>query len=349
MTAVEIGGIAPGPQEWEALADAVGASPFVRPGWVQTWHRAFGRGQELTLTARRNGELVGVLPLVVRRRVLESPTNWHTPEYAPVASDGEVAAMLLAGAVRLHQQRLQLSFVDSHTAQSVARLATAHGQHVLTRQLERAPYLDVSGTFADYEQRLGRHLRTEIRRRRRRLDEVGPVTLDVVGKDHEEAFAEFCRVEASGWKGEKGTAVGAQQQTRSFYADLADCAADRGWLRLALLRVGDRAVAGDLALECDGVHYLLKTGFDPVYGRFAPGKILRHAMIERAYSERLTSYEFLGQDADWKLEWTSSARPRYVVQAFARTMAGRVDHVAQEYGKPAMKAVLARSRHWRGR
>jgi len=38
--------------EWEALADAVKASPFLQPGWFELWWRAFGTGPACVLTVR---------------------------------------------------------------------------------------------------------------------------------------------------------------------------------------------------------------------------------------------------------------------------------------------------------
>ena len=38
--------------EWDALADRVAATPFMRPGWIAAWWRAFGSGKLEVLTAR---------------------------------------------------------------------------------------------------------------------------------------------------------------------------------------------------------------------------------------------------------------------------------------------------------
>jgi len=336
-----------GAVRWDELADRVGASPFVRPGWVLPWLHAWGAGRRLVLlSAYRSGVPVGLLPLLVRGRVLASPTNWHTPAYAVAAEDDQVARALLTAAVGANRRRLQLGFVDDALSEEVAELATADGQPVLSRLLESGPYVDLKTTFAEYESTLSSRMRSELRRRRRRLEELGPVSVEF----HEHADAglleEFLRVEAAGWKGAEGTAIAAEPPTRAFYLDVARWAADRGWLRLVLLRTGGRAIAGDFAVQADGVHYLLKTGFDPEYKGFGPGKLLRHAVIERAFADGLRSYEFLGRDDAWKLEWTTTVRRQLMVQAFARTPAGRVDHLAHRHARPVAKEALARARRW---
>jgi CelD/BcsL family acetyltransferase involved in cellulose biosynthesis len=148
------------------------------------------------------------------------------------------------------------------------------------------------------------------------------------------------RVEAAGWKGQRGSAIASQSATLCFYRELAHWAADRGVLRLALLRVGGRAIAFDFALEDAGVHALLKTGFDPAYGKWAPGMLLRQEMLRRAFAVGLRRYDFLGADEPWKLEWTSATRERSLVQVFARSMSGRVTWNAYARGRPLAKRVL---------
>ena len=48
-------------EEWDSLADRVGAPPWARPGWVEAWWNAFGSG-ESSLTTSSGGGIAGVLP-----------------------------------------------------------------------------------------------------------------------------------------------------------------------------------------------------------------------------------------------------------------------------------------------
>src|SRR5262249_37168835 len=143
----------------------------------------------------------------------------------------------------------------------------------------------------------------------------------------------------------RGTAIAADPATRRFYGDIAHWAARRGWLRLAFLRLDERPLAFDYCLEEQGVHYLLKTGYDPAYRAFAPGVLIRQDMIARAFSNGLARYEFLGADEPWKLRWTGMLSERRLLQAFAPSLPGVVDYLrgrAFAFGRPlAKRAVLA--------
>lgn len=98
------GSLDPLAAEWEELAATTGASPFVHPGWIEAWWGSFGQGSLRILAARRAGRLIGVLPLQLRRGVVRTPTNEHTPAFDVVGRDKDAtrafARSLFEGGVR---------------------------------------------------------------------------------------------------------------------------------------------------------------------------------------------------------------------------------------------------------
>jgi CelD/BcsL family acetyltransferase involved in cellulose biosynthesis len=337
--------------EWDELADRVNAAPWLRPGWIGAWERAFGRGSLEVLTLRRDGRLVGVLPLELRFGALRSTSNVHTPAFSLLVEDQAAARELGRSLFARGGRQVALAFLlsDDPALDTCRSAARAAGYRVIDRTLERSPYIATNGDWPAYErQRDSRFLR-ELRRRRRRLREQGRLALDVAdGRDRlDELLDEGFRVEAAGWKGKRGTAIACDPATRRFYVDVARWAAQRGWLRLAFLRLDERPLAFDYSLEEQGVHYLLKTGYDPAYHAFAPGMLIRREMIARAFSNGLARYEFLGSDEPWKLKWTDMLRERRLLQAFAPSLPGLFDCLrgrAFAFGRPLAKRALA----WRG-
>jgi CelD/BcsL family acetyltransferase involved in cellulose biosynthesis len=334
--------------EWEQLAESCSALPWMRPGWIGAWWNAFGAGRVRVSEVRDGGELAGVLPLYSRRGVVSSLSNWHTPEFRPLARPA-VAAQLLESVLAERPRRLSLGFLERDVLETRVAIETcrAAGYRTLVRTLERSPYITIDGqAWESYERSLKAKLLRHLRRRRRRLEELGPVTvaLERGGERLPQLLSEGFAVEAQGWKGDRRTAIASSAHTRQFYEQVAHWAAQHGWLRLAFLRVGARAIAFDFAIEQGRTHYLLKTGFDPAFARFGPGLLLRQAMIENAFRDGLASYEFLGSAEPWKLEWTETTRDRVLVQGFAPTAAGLADWSAYAFARPAVKEVLRMAR-----
>jgi CelD/BcsL family acetyltransferase involved in cellulose biosynthesis len=338
--------------EWEALADRCYAGPFLRAGWFRAWWRAFGTGEMRILTARERetNRLVALLVLRRRRRAVTSATNWHTPDYGILAEGSVAAEPLLSAVFEARPRAVDLRFLPQADADQVAGRATSAGYRVLRRTVQRSPYLVIDGQWQVYEQTIGAHVRRELSRRRRKLAQQGLLELVVEDGSQRlgELLAEGLSVEASGWKAQRDTAIDSRPETRRFYVELAEWAADRGWLRLAFLRLNGRALAFDFCLEHAGVHYLLKTGYDPAFRAFAPGKLIRYDMLARAFHGGLRCYEFLGMDDDWKREWTQTSHDRMCVQAFRASTVGTLDWLAHAYGRPAGVFIAERAGLRRG-
>jgi CelD/BcsL family acetyltransferase involved in cellulose biosynthesis len=338
-----IGGVA---REWDELADRVEAGPFLRPGWFEAWLRAFERDKEpRVLTGRRDGRLVAAVPVFTRRGLVVSPTNWHTPAFDAVAVDESAARDLARELVRRASSRLDLSFLDAAQpfGETCLEAAEVAGRRVICRPVLRSPYVDLSGDFEAYEAQLETKYRREMKRRRRRLEELG--TLELGFTDGRTGLAsqlsEGFAIEGSGWKEERGTAIASRPETEGFYGDVASWAADRGWLQLGFLRLDGRAIAFAYLLVADRVMHVVKVGFDPEYRKFAPGSLLTRAAIRRAFDQGLSRYDFLGQEDRYKLDWTSDVRERARLQAFGSTAAGVSSYVAWRYARPAAKRAAS--------
>jgi CelD/BcsL family acetyltransferase involved in cellulose biosynthesis len=334
--------------EWDELAGRVQALPWIRRGWIQAWLDAFGTGSAQVFLVRDEAGAAAVLPLIRRGQALRSPANWHTPAFSPVAESDAAARALAAAVFTQGLRRIEFRFLPAEftALEAVREEARRAGYRVVTRVLMRSPYVLVDGTWDEYESRLSRNHRGDIRRRRRRLEEEGnlAITQEDGSEDLEGLLAEGFRIEASGWKGSHGTAILSSPATRRFYSSVARWAREEGWLRLAFLRLDGRPLAFHLDLEADGVLYHLKGGYDPAFEQYSPGKVLHHEMLARAFAAGLARYEFLGGDEPYKLSWADDVHERLLVQAFAGSLAGVAERAAFQYARPLAKQVLSRIR-----
>jgi CelD/BcsL family acetyltransferase involved in cellulose biosynthesis len=334
--------------EWDDLAARTGASPFVHPGWIEAWWGAFGRGELRVLAARRNGALVGVLPLGLGRGGLRSPTNEHTPAFDVVAADDEAVRALADALFGERARRVTLWRLASGGAAcaGLEAFGAEAGYRTAVTPVARSPYIACARTLEDHERALSRNLRHDVQRRLRRLCEEGSVAIDVMdgGTDLAGLLDEGFRVEALSWKGAQGTAIASDPRTRAFYEAVARWASARGWLRLAFLRVDGRAIAFQFDFEAGRTYYSLKIGYDPAFDRYSPGKLLAYAMVARAVSTGLATYELLGLDEPWKERWTSTFREHVGFQAYAPSPAGAASWAVATHGRRLARRIPLASR-----
>ncbi|WP_232664343.1 GNAT family N-acetyltransferase [Pseudonocardia sp. TRM90224] len=332
--------------EWDELATRVSATPFHRPGWFKAWWTAFGSGRPEVLRVRRAGRLVGVLPVARSRGRLAGLTNWHTFVFGPVAEDEQAWTDVVDKALRGGLWSVELGNLVDDDAQQVVALARDRGFRAHRSPLQRSPFIPVDRPFDDYLKHRDQRWLRQLQKRRDKLARAGTLELTVHdgSENLPELLAEAFRIEALGWKSENGTAILSRPDTTRFYTDLAGWAAEQGILRLALMRLDGVGIAADLALEQDGVHYFLKTGFDPAHRKLAPGLILRHDMIERAFDLGLRSYELLGSAEQYKLQWTDQVHEIDHVLAYPPSAAGRSAMLASK-GLEVARLTAAAAKH----
>ena len=331
--------------EWEALADRVGATPFARPGWLQAWFQTFADGPATVVTVRAREGLVGVLPLVRSGGTLSSPTNWHSPSFEILAENPDAVRALLTPV--LGARRLSIRFLAPAAAGVIVAEMGAAGYVPRVRQADSLPVLTITGDWPTFfGSRVSRNLRSTIRRREARLRAAGAWEFEVLdGSEHCERFLEEgFRIEATSWKGGAGTAIVSRPDTHQFYREIGRWAAGRGSLRLSFLRLEGRAIAFDMGLEEAGRFYSLKPGYDPEFSDLSPGRMLQRFQLERAFEIGLESFDFGGSPNRHKTQWGPDLEPRVHVEAFDRSIAGRAALAVHVHGAPLARRGRALAR-----
>ncbi len=141
--------------------------------------------------------------------------------------------------------------------------------------------ISLAGGWESYCATRSRTMSQEVRK----LSRQGTIRLEDYrgGADLPEKMSHFFRVEASGWKGERGTAIACDPSAMQFYLELAAEAAAQGWLRLYLLYLDGQCLAANFALCIGRIIHSEKIGFDSAWSRFSPGHVLRRLTLERLF------------------------------------------------------------------
>lgn len=332
--------------EWISLAVRLGAPPHLQSGWAEAWWRAFGMGAPELRTVRREGRLVGVLPIARRNKFLESPANYHTPGFGLLAEDPSSAAALAAELFSDDPTHVSLTSLDpdGESLDVFRGAAEDAGYRVVIRPFTKSLYLDIEGDWRGYERALSRNLLRDLRKSMRGLEHEGKVSVDITrGGEHlDDRLREAFVVEASGWKGAAGTAIQSDSRTQRFYTAIGRWAAERGTLRLYTLRVDRRPLAMCFALQEHGVCHLLKAGYDPAFGGYSPGKLLMHAMFRDCFDNGVRRIELNGDAEPYKLAWADEFHEYQRLEAFAPSVAGQLAWAAFTYSRPVASRLRER-------
>lgn len=186
--------------------------------------------------------------------------------------------------------------------------------------------LDCTGTYEDVLARLSSSFRRNLRRVRRKAENVGALEFRDVGAgaDVERAFEHFVEVEAAGWKGADGdgTAIALHPRLTRFYRHLLHTVRPVGIPHVRLLLLSGRAIAAQYCIQVGGTLFMLKIGYDEAFGKLSPGNLLLDDLIRRCSAAPSIHAISFVLDAAWTHAWAPHCEPVYNAFVFNRTARG---------------------------
>jgi CelD/BcsL family acetyltransferase involved in cellulose biosynthesis len=290
-------------------------SPFLLRGWLECWWRAYGAEGELAVhVARREGRLVGALPLYVRRHLGLTVGSFLGGRHSALA-DVLVAPDEppgLATEIAETVARSDIDYVDLFGIPTGSRLERALGSDLHLIERVESPVLELGDDWeAVYQAKTSSKSRNLHRRRRRQLAELGRLEIEVAREPSTlaRALEEAFRIHALRWAGRPdgsdfGTPVG-----RSFHRAAILALATLDVPRIVLLKLDGRAIAFHYYFALEGAMYVHRLGFDPEFARYSPGLVNTLDTIENAAAEGLARVEFLGGAERYKLELADRLEP----------------------------------------
>jgi len=189
---------------------------------------------------------------------------------------GDAAARLLHAARQhgAHALLLRDVALDGAVMQTINAAMAGEGLRPRLLQSYLRACLDATGDGDELlRDALGAKKLKELRRQRHRLAEHGAVGFEVARNPSqvEAALEIFLRLEASGWKGLRGTALIQHPGDAAFIRRAAVALAENRQCEIITLRAGDTAVAAGIVLRHRDRAFFFKLGVDERFAKFSPG------------------------------------------------------------------------------
>jgi CelD/BcsL family acetyltransferase involved in cellulose biosynthesis len=318
--------------EWDDLVLAQPRpSPFLLHGWLLEWIRHYGPdGEVRVLVARRDGRLVGALPLIVNRvaglRVLQFLGATQSALGDLLLADGgdDEAGRALVAAASGGRHDL----ADLFGLPAGSRLAATLPASRL-RLVERveAPVLDLSAGWDEvYRSKTSSKKRNLHKRRRRQLAEQGTELTTEVARTVEElepALEDAFRLHELRWAGRPDGSHFATETGKRFHRAALRAVGAQDRIRIVTLKLDGRAIAFHYYFLLAGRMYVHRLAFDPALARLSPGQVNTLDALEAAAAEGATLVEYLGGGERYKLELSDRLEPLHQGLGLARTPQGQ--------------------------
>ena len=280
--------------EWERLAaSSVWKNLSFEPYYLipALIHLNTVKAKVLVVEAKDGGstegtkQIVGLVPLhqkAFRRLPLRCANVWRHDQ----SFDGtpllhrEYAVEAFQSIIRfLKKDKVQLFNLDSVSGSpslrhAVVETVSDYGLSSFIRESwHRAAIIPVSDPNEYVSKHVSKSIKKTVRRLRRRLEEKGNVSIELScdTDDYLQLAEQFLEIEASGWKGEQGTALASDESTRNFYLDLITRASVKGNARFVSMKLDGKPIAMISDLQSNGHVFSYKTAYDSAYSDYSVG------------------------------------------------------------------------------
>ncbi|PSO15515.1 GNAT family N-acetyltransferase [Bradyrhizobium sp. MOS003] len=293
------------PGQWRALAQrAIEPNGYYLPGWefaVSATARDRTDASALPAFDGSSKRLIGLMPVIPLWRSLKIPLAALVSAHpygtlcsplidrdAPI----EAATQLLQRAREAGAHALVLNDVALDGAAMTALKQVLDRDGLKPRVLSSYVRASLDATQDDetlLREALGAKKLKELRRQRHRLEEHGPVALDVARRPDEigPALETFLQLEASGWKGKRGTALAQHAGDAAFIRRAVPALAETAQCEIITLRTGTTPVAAGIVLRHQDRAFFFKLGIDERFAKYSPGvqltlELTRHLCADPA-------------------------------------------------------------------
>jgi len=353
--------------EWtDLLLGTPRPSVFLSWEWMTTWLHEFNPARmspKVLLVRRADGTLVGLAPLcesaprgpLMVRTLSFMGTGVGADHLAVLARTGAEVQTRAAVAGWLWADRrwdiLDLPRLDDDTAQWLERAAGAFDRELasVSRTADICPFITLPGSWEDFLRALRSDARKDLGRRWRRLREQGDVSIEQVQEpvQLEPAWRVLLRLHDERRQVAGGRSAFTAPRSLAFHRAFLERAAERGWLRLYLMRVADHYVAAEYCLSLGGRVVDLQTGFDAGWSRFGVSTLLLGHAIQQAIAEGATEFDFLRGGETYKQQrWAAALRRDTTLVVWRRRPRVRAMMAARRWAESAKSAIRLR---WPGR
>ena len=198
----------------------------------------------------------------------------------------------------------------STTAKALLAIRNHYTPELELNDWSSCSYICLSNSLRDFMKSLSRNVRKNLDRRMRRLKENYKVEFKTQNDfDSVRAAMEtFFNLHDKRWnsKGEEG--VFATEVNRDFHVSLAETFNEKGWLALYFLTVDDEPISAAYTYDYDQKKYGCLTGFDPNFGQFGIGNLLKIHIIEECFRKQFSEYDLGRGSESYKTEWATGVR-----------------------------------------
>jgi CelD/BcsL family acetyltransferase involved in cellulose biosynthesis len=316
---------------WNDVLRRCNHSVFSTWEWLSTWWKHFGKERKLrVLVAQEKDEILGIAPLMLSEYNFRHLGKLRKVEFIGSQNSDYNDFILIKG----HEEYLKhflnrlIEFSDwgllelndineeSTSANVLQAMSNSHKPKLKLNVSSLCPYIGLPTSVEVFKNGLSRNMRKNLRKRMQKLQgqyKVEFKTQRDFGSTGE-AMEIFFELHKRRWESKGMSGSFASNYLCDFHLDLARIFDEKNWLALYFLTVNNEPAAAVYSFDYNLKKYGYLTGFDPDFGQYGVGNILKLYVIEECIRRGFKEYDLTRGIEDYKMDWATGVRKNFVVR-----------------------------------
>lgn len=298
---------------WKRIQENSDVYPQMYYEWCEPWWQYRSKGRELHIitVVENNDKIVGIAPLCIEKkiglRILKS-FPIHFGDFYSFIIDKSVDFLLVFSLIIRH--------IKTFKHWSFVHLLKINNNTILFKKLNKDSFaskelvknhivLFSNTSFEDYLKTISHNARQQFRKRLRRLERKGEVslTLSYAANDYIASIGGLKKIYESRW------AENSRKHPSDSYYQLLNEVIDelgrQGKFMLFFLFLDGQIIAYRWGVCHDDIYYDWKVGHNTNYDQFSPGMISIGLVIKKLIQLGYKKLSFGAGDYDWKRRWAT--------------------------------------------
>jgi CelD/BcsL family acetyltransferase involved in cellulose biosynthesis len=316
-------------------------SIFLTWEWLFSWWQQFGNDSELSIILiEKSDRLIGIAPLYYEKKRMRGVLPLVSLQWLGSGAVGSDYLDIIVEPDYQNEvyQAIYRYLIDNEHHWDLLRLcdmpqesrAFEHfcqqfqNQPEFNYQHDReyiCPYIDLKGqSWQSFEMSLSSNMRYNLKRREKQV--FDHLRAELARCDQSQNVStlldQIFDLHNRRWQLRGGSDGFAGRSIRAFHQRAAARLFEKGWLKLFLLEIDHKAVAGIYGLEYQNTFSFYQSGFDPAWDRYSVGMVLLGQTVKDAIARNLERYDFLHGAEEYKFKWTQTTRRTVSLLAYPR-------------------------------
>jgi len=290
-------------------------SVFLTHEWFSAWWQNLAEGSELHVLIIRdqNEHIYGIAPLRIKGNEVVFIASHEVTDYCDFITNREgreaVYRAILEHFQENHATFSRFEFINikesSPTLFHISKLASEYGFGVSQVESEVVPVLELPSSYEAYISGLARKNRHELRRKLRRIEALGGLSIEKVTEPERilaavDTFVDLHKASSLAKRNfwEKKGMV-------DFFKEIVHRFSHRGWVELSSLFVKESLVAALLSFTYQQEVLFYNVAFRADFAPYSPGFYLFNSSINQAIAAKKMRVDFLRGREKYKYDFGS--------------------------------------------